>query len=117
MGSTVADSEEVVLVDDSLDSCVTTGVPPLPELPVLDLGVSAGFVPRLLVVCELLHTFASALKLKRKLNVGELLWDMNTHVSGRRQSWCLVSWLLCSMCYHVGIRAATIYHNYKVVLT
>ena len=71
MGTT-ADSEEVVLVDDSPDSCVTTGVPPLPELPALDLGVSAEFVPRLLVVCELLASFASALKLKRKLNVGEL---------------------------------------------
>ena len=71
MSTTVADDDEVVLVDDSLDNCVTTGVPPLPELPALDLGVSAEFVPRLLVVCELLHTFAGALKLKRKLNVGE----------------------------------------------
>ena len=71
MSSAAAGNEDITMVDDSPDSCETTGVPPLPELPMLDLGVSAELVPRLLVVCELLHTFAGALKLKRKLNVGE----------------------------------------------
>ena len=71
MSSAATGNEENTLVDDSPDSCETTGVPPLPELPALDLGVPAELVPQLLVVCELLHTFAGALKLKRKLNVGE----------------------------------------------
>ena len=71
MSSAAAGNEDNTMVDDSPDSCETTGVSPLPELPALDLGVSAELVPRLLIVCELLHTFAGALKLKRKLNVGE----------------------------------------------
>lgn len=71
MSSAATGNEENTLVDDSPDSCETMGVPPLPDMPALDLGVSAELVPQLLVVCELLHTFASTLKLKRKLNVGE----------------------------------------------
>ena len=71
MSSAATDNEENTLVDDSPDSCETTGVPPLPDMPALDLGVSAELVPQLLVVCELLYTFAGALKLKRNLNVGE----------------------------------------------
>lgn len=67
----MAGEEELPLVDDSPENCKVSGIPALPELPTLDLHVSAEQAQGMLVVCEFLHTFADALKLKRKLNVGE----------------------------------------------
>ena len=57
---------------DTPEQCEASGVPSLPDLPPLELPLSADMIPQFLFVSEFLYTFADALGLKRRLTVKEL---------------------------------------------
>ena len=61
------------LEDDSVQQCLQCGIPDLPPLTPLDLDIPWGAVPRYLFVCEFLCTFGCVLKLRRAVNLSELV--------------------------------------------
>lgn len=60
------------LEDDTPEQCEASGAPSLPDLPPLELPLSAKMIPQFLFVSEFLYTFADALGLKRRLTAREL---------------------------------------------
>lgn len=69
------EQEVSFLEDDSVEQCLECGIPDLPPLRPLDVGVPWGDVPRFLFVCEFLHTFGSVLKLRRATSLSESCCD------------------------------------------
>lgn len=72
VGAGEEQEEASSLEDDSVQQCLECGMPDLPPLQPLDVGVSWGDVPRFLFVCEFLYTFGSVLKLRRAVSLSEL---------------------------------------------
>ena len=56
------------LVEDSPEECRLLGVPDLPSLPCLESRVPHSQFPSFLYVCEFLHLFSDALKIKHSIN-------------------------------------------------
>ncbi len=64
---------KAILVDDSVESCVATGIPAVPALPLFTLPqIPTNLTAHLLLVGEFLYKFSVPLDLKRQLPVSEL---------------------------------------------
>ena len=68
------------LEEDTPEQCEASGTPSLPDLPPLELPLSAEMIPQFLFVSEFLYTFADALGLKRRLTA----WELSKLMAGGR---------------------------------